>query len=353
MKVQTYLQNNGLEALRKKHIKIVEEGPLAILNYDQLESSKSDPIANECRGLTIEKGTWKIIARAMIRFFTWGEMKSAGGAFNWDNFTTTVKEDGSLILVYFYEGRWRVNTRGSFGGQVHDTKYTWSELVWSRLNADKLIPGITYVFELATPHNTVIRKYNDVNLFLLTAFRGLEEMTVEEVHALNIGVQLPTLYKFTSIQQIEEFLLHQEMIDPTFEGVVVRDDKNNRWKFKTGTYLGYAHLWSRGEFNEKRLLPFILAGNDSILIDYPEAESRYRLMEKAILEQKEILFDLWEDNKDIVDAREFAKKVSNNPFCGILFALRKSGGAFGLKWRKSQELIMKWWNVNDRRIASS
>jgi hypothetical protein len=45
-----------------------ESEPLVILNYTQTDSPKRDAVVQECRGLTLEVGTWDVVARAFPRF---------------------------------------------------------------------------------------------------------------------------------------------------------------------------------------------------------------------------------------------------------------------------------------------
>jgi hypothetical protein len=106
-----------------------ESEPLVILNYSQTDSPKRDPVVQECRGLTLEVGTWDVRARSFSRFFNAGECPDLEQKFDFENFTAQAKEDGSLMLLYCYQGSWRVNTRGSFAqGEIcPGAGKTWEE----------------------------------------------------------------------------------------------------------------------------------------------------------------------------------------------------------------------------------
>lgn len=79
MEVQDFLRKYGefgLTLLNAQYGIVAtkdEEGKRVILNYDQIESPKFDPIVKECRGLCLEIGTWNILARGFFRFFNIGE----------------------------------------------------------------------------------------------------------------------------------------------------------------------------------------------------------------------------------------------------------------------------------------
>ena len=176
--------------------------PLVGFKYDQIESKKSDPIVQECRGVVLEDGTWKVVAKAFDRFFNLGEFPEELEKFDWSNFTCTSKEDGSLILLYYYDGQWRVNTSGSFGiGQVNRTDKTWASLFWETaksngLNTLKLNHHFTYVFELCTGYNKIVRRYPSASIFLLSVFDPRDncyEMTEVESDSWAdiIGVRRP------------------------------------------------------------------------------------------------------------------------------------------------------------------
>ena len=116
--VQEYLRSGKtLEQLKEElGIKFVQhEDGRVILNYCQIEIPKTHPIAMECRGLTLDsKNNWNIVAKAYDRFFNLGEHLELTNQFDWSDFECYTKEDGSIMLLYYHNDEWYVNTRGSF-----------------------------------------------------------------------------------------------------------------------------------------------------------------------------------------------------------------------------------------------
>ena len=92
------------------HISVSEKGGLVLFRYSQLDSDWNEPICRECRGLILEKGTWKVVRYAFDKFFNINEDFAA--EIDWGSAVGTEKIDGSLISLYFYNGRWRVATNG-------------------------------------------------------------------------------------------------------------------------------------------------------------------------------------------------------------------------------------------------
>ena len=114
-KVQSYLKKHGLQKLKDEfgiNHSIHPELPLVILNYDQIKSPKNLQIVRECRGLTLNLDDWSLVARSFYRFFNLGESQIE--KFDFSNFKVQSKEDGSLVVIYYFNGNWHVNTRGSF-----------------------------------------------------------------------------------------------------------------------------------------------------------------------------------------------------------------------------------------------
>lgn len=353
-----------LESLKEdigiKHV-IHPELPLVILNYDQIESPKTHPIVRECRSLVLEVGTWDLVARAFPRFFNWGEVIDEQDDFNFGNFRVESKEDGSIVTVYNYKGEWHANTRGSFGLQeVQFTDYTWRQLVCMSLNIDslqglngKLVAGCSYVFELATPYNKVVRTYPDSRMYLLSAFRpcGGEFCPVTgplDQVAESIGAYRPEIYPFKSIDGIQGYLQQMIKDDPTFEGVVIRDDANRRWKIKNPGYLSLHKM--RGEndnlFNPKHLLPFILSGERSELLAYfPEVEEKFDEVSKQVNDELDNLLKVWDNCKDIESQKDFALAIQpRTRFASLLFQNRAANGNdkdLDKLYRGSEKLIHK------------
>jgi tRNA splicing ligase len=139
LKTQEYLKKNSLEKLIKDYALEATYSPvgesLVILNYSQIDSPKHSPITKECRGLVLNTQTYEVVAKGFSRFFNYGESREEINNFNWKNFSTQNKEDGSLIIFYWYEDLWFVNTRASFGlGKVGNSNFTWEELFYQTIN---------------------------------------------------------------------------------------------------------------------------------------------------------------------------------------------------------------------------
>jgi len=275
--------------------------------------------------------------------------------FVWDDkITVHEKVDGSLILMYFYDGNWHINTRGSFAdGNLGFTGKSWKEwVIESVLNKneiDKLDPLFTYIMEFVSPYNKVVRIYPQPQLYLLSVMETDvgTEMNEEAADAVasTLGILRPKRFLLSSNpQEIKDFLIDNSKSDPTFEGFVLVDSVGNRIKFKSETYVNLHHLLDNGNiFNPSRLVPVILNGErDEIVAYLPELERHFDNIEKVLNEAYDQMMVVWEKVKDIESQKEFAiLVVGSTSFPSILFSSRKEAVYPKVVWDRSPELLVK------------
>lgn len=322
--------------------------PLMILNYDQIKSIKIHPIVRECRGLVLDKN-YNLVAKSFNRFFNFGETEEP---FNFSNFHTMEKVDGSLVIIYYYNGTWHANTRGSFGDDyLNHQNFTWKEafakaLKISSIEKLNLCKELTYICEFCSVYNKVVRIHPEPKLYLLSVFHGEKELDQTAVDSLSIDAAFhrPEKYNFNNIEEIKQFILKKEEADPTYEGFVICDDKFTRYKLKSKTYLAFHHLIDNGNiFNPKRLIDIALAGETAEMILYiPEIKELLEEVKNKLNIEYENIKNLWEKIKKIESQKDFAIiAVKETKFSNILFRMRKTGEYLEDIWRESSDMIFK------------
>jgi hypothetical protein len=279
LNVQNFLRqysnvDEALEALRQQHeidyVKNPNDGR-TILDYSRF-SNRNDNITLECRGLVLDRDdNWKLVARAFPRFFNHveeGKVKQL----DWNNpVECSNKEDGSLAIFYFYQGSWHVNTRASFGNGIINGligNQTWRELFYSAFPdiEDYCYDGYTYVFELCSVQNMVVKKYDKPTLFLT----GIFDYKGNEVRLDFAGNNFNKVNTFTvtSIDEVIVKLKEKELNDPTFEGYVLKDINKNRMKVKSSSYLILHKSINNGKPSALRLFNSVLDGSAVELVSY-------------------------------------------------------------------------------------
>ena len=372
LKVQEYLlkfedKDEALEALKNEFaIKVITntEDDLVILNYDMIDSPKTDPIVRECRGLVLDKNAvwykdvgvkangWKLVARSFYRFFNHCEGEHS--EFDWSNVEAQHKEDGSLIMVYTHNGKLRINTKGSFGyGEINDSGYTWNSLVTECLSKVKYIPPLptaTYVFELCSIYNKVVRHYSTPKLYLLAAFDTYcNEIDIDD--SLIAGYfnvfERPESFIIHSIDEAIEYIKAKEREDATFEGLVLKDKNGNRMKVKSASYLMLHRSANNGNITWESIYDSCLTddGGEEFTNFFPEYKDRFDKMKDFIKQSKEDIVETYNKYKDIEVQKDFALAIKGYRFAPILFALRKGEGTVDELFLSRSSAILKIFSL--------
>lgn len=302
-----------------------------ILNYSQIDSyvHKFHPVVRECRGLVLDSNTGDVVARAFDRFFNLGEHGESDENFDWTNYYIQEKIDGSLILLYYWNGSWHVNTRNSFGGgQVGESNYTWRQLVFDTLGdvLHKVPKYYTYVMELCSPYNQVVKRYDEPTLFLLSCFTTHYEVPyyVTQTMADHLDVQLPRRYMSHNLELV---VSQVEAEDVTNEGVVLRDFINNRIKVKTESYVRLHRLYNNANIESpKNLIPVILKGEiDEVLTYWPSLQDKVDKVNGWLDQKRREIDNLWFVHGDEQNRKKFALAVKDHSFSSLLFKAKDTG----------------------------
>ena len=333
--------------------------PLAILNYNQIESPKTHPIVRECRGLVVNTSDWSLAARAFPRFFNWGEVADEMPLFNWDKSVALEKVDGSMCLFHYFGGEWRVNTRGSFAGMgMFNTEwqanyfkmpmsFTWKQGILTALGIKDLSelnvyldPAVTYVCEFCSVWNKVVRTYEQPCIYLLACYNGEEEIELRPCPLFkNIGQ-----YSLRSADAVTDYVNSQP--EATWEGCVVKDNENRRWKIKNRRYLALHKMkGANGDalYNPSALLPFILKGEgDELLAIYPEITDCFHHYKEKVDAAYNELESLWHCVKDEENQKDFAILIEGeSKFTGLLYNVRRNNTLLKDEWRNAEDYILK------------
>jgi hypothetical protein len=253
-----YIKKNSLEqAISEFKLICKEYEHKVLLKYSQIESDMSRIEVQECRGLILEKGTWKVLSLAFKKFFNAGEVHAS--KIDWDTAHILNKEDGSMCQVYYdwYDMTWYAGTTGTANGEGEvNNKYgtTFNGLFWDTVsnkygfNPCLLDKNHIYVFELMSPYNIVVTPHGESKVALL-AVRNREtlvEIPHKELNMVAISLGLPLVESYDlnvgNADDLAKILIGMPWSN---EGYVVRDISDNRIKIKNPAYLVVHHLKSK------------------------------------------------------------------------------------------------------------
>lgn len=201
--------------------------PLTIWNYtpEVQYGQLWDEITLQCRGLiTDDKGN--IVARPFKKFFNIEEEKHTPT----EEFDVFEKMDGSLGIVFKYNGEVIYATRGSFTSD----QSKWMANYGKEYNFQNiLVGGFTYLFEIIYPENRIVVNYDGHERLVLLGIVKTE--TGEEIPYSEIemdGWDIVNRY-----DGIKDYTTLKSMVKNNAEGFVVRFTNGDRMKIKGEEYL--------------------------------------------------------------------------------------------------------------------
>lgn len=328
--LQRFLRGNGtLEELKEKYsISATQHKKypnLYLFKYDQIESPFSEQIVRESRSIILDKSKdWAIVARAFDKFFNFGEQLAA--QIDWKTARVQEKLDGSLIVMYFYDGTWQVATSGSpdASGRVGDSTTTFEELfwrTWENMGLDLPSPamkGITMMFELMTPYNKVVIPHKESTIKLI----GARLISTGEEMPIEMLTHYPIVKHFDITDEKGVLEALSKMNGAEQEGFVVVDANYNRIKMKCDDYVKLHKL--KDSFSFKNLLDLIRANEqDELILHFPEYTQIEAKIRTRLVELQKHLEDTYTTIKDKVSQKDFALEAVKSRMSAALFALRK------------------------------
>jgi len=264
---------------------IREKGNFVLFMYNQIESDFNIPLVQECRGIVLEKDTWKVLCFPFTKFWNAGESKAA--VLDWGSARVQEKIDGSMIKLWWYEPEWRVSTMSMIDAKDCtlqndlDVRYnTFYDLFMEGANKraldfEALNKDYTHMFELVGPYNRVVVPYKDI---AITHTGTRDNRTLEELD-IDLGVPKPKSYGFKAP---EDVLAMAAALPFSEEGYVVVDANWNRIKIKGPAYVAVHHLKNNGDINKKRALALVMLNEQEEFLSYfPEYKTYFDVITDA------------------------------------------------------------------------
>jgi len=354
-KLETYFQNGLLSKQKHPKYDLFIWNYTPKVQYDRLW----DDITIQCRGLvTDSKG--KIIARPFKKFFNYEEHKPED--IPNEDYVVYEKMDGSLGILFYYEeeltdetryniwfnnnyetgmerffnpndlpdfdnsyyeptpkkrGEWILATRGSFtspqaikGREILD-RHDIS--AWRKDN--------TYLFEIIYPENRIVVDYKGEEK--LVVLGGIHTETGEEIPDSSLfwtqdsGFEVVMTYKTWG----ETYDLLKEEISKDREGYVIRFKNGFRMKIKGDEYVRLHRILTN--ISNRDIWEYLKDNRpfDELLEKVPDEFNNW--VKTTILDLQNqfdtIKTDVENQFKELIDKKEFAEKIKDNPNRSFLF----------------------------------
>lgn len=333
--VQAHLRSGGtLDDLLARYSILAKRHPtypnLVHLKYNQIASPFGEAIVRECRGIILDQDDgWNVVARAFDKFFNAGEGHAA--PIDWSTARVQEKVDGSLCLVYPYDGDWHVATTGTpdGGGDVNGAGLRFSDYFWQTFGERDRFPwpwtdggNHCFFFELTGPLNRIVVPHREARLTLLGARR---RDTWEEIHpsavAHHFGGRVDVVRE-CPLDNLDAILASFGSMSPLAqEGYVVVDAGWRRIKVKHPGYVALHH--AKDGLGVRAFVEIAKSGEcPEVIAAFPELRPQLDDVKDRLDALVAEVEDDYARLRDIPAQKDFALAAQKTRCSAALFAVR-------------------------------
>lgn len=295
------LRDQGL-VYERKHPGLGLYEQLRLYNYsDECTYSKAwNKYTMMARGLILDIVECRMVSLPFMKFFNYQELvnnPSRESVLPDTPFEVFEKLDGSLIIIYWYNGRWNAATRGSF----ESDQALWAQALLDEPSfpSRSLYRRATYLCEAIYPENKIVVNYDTSyhGLTLLGGYydspTGSGEYDYEELVRIgsSVGWRVAERYGHDSISSLLDIA---GRLGSGAEGFVLRFYDGFRVKIKGDEYCRIHRMVSR--LTPIAIWEVMLESGDSGILAY-----RKELPEEFWTDFDSIVFLLSKSMKDIIE----------------------------------------------------
>ena len=323
--------NKIKKMVKEKYISVQKHPEADYYIYNYTQKAQFDKVWNEettmCRGLILDsKG--EILQRPFKKFFNLSEHDSDEKPdIPNEPFDVYEKMDGSLGILYFYNGMPFIATRGSFTSEqaIEGTKILRQKYQNVIFN-----PLYTYLFEIIYPENKIVVNYGkERDLYLLaciateTGEEALDSATTYGWQDFGPRNKFPTpkKYNYTSIEEITKLMSSGTGED---EGFVIKFKGGMRVKIKYDEYVRLHRLITG--VNKRRIWDLLRNGSDlnELLTKVPEefykwVDTTAKEIKKEYQTWESSSVKIWEQASKLKTRKEQAEMIKQFNCRSIVF----------------------------------
>jgi T4 RnlA family RNA ligase len=300
--------------------------PLSIWNYtpNVQYGDLWDEVTLACRGLVTDN-RGNVVARPFNKFFNLEENKHTPTS----DFEVFDKMDGSLGIMFKYNGEMICATRGSF---TSDQSKWMTDFAQKYNYQDIIVDGFTYLFEIIYPENRIVVDYNGEERLVLLGIINTE--TGEELPHNELFEGFDVVKKYDGVRDYSEL---KGKVEHNSEGFVVRFSNGQRVKIKGEEYLRLHKIMTN--VSTTGVWEFLSNGGDinEFLKDVPDefyakVKSYADTLRYGVMQVSEYCgkahynfrYGKYSDREVEPTKKEFAQHVMENghpPYRAVMFAM--------------------------------
>jgi RNA ligase len=292
-----------------------------------------------------------VIAKSFDKFFNLEEHSTE--EIPNEDFEVYEKLDGSLGILFWYQGKWILASKGSF---VSEQALKGKQILNSKYSVEPIPKGYTTLLEIIYPENRIVCNYADdevlVVLSMISNASG-KELDYDSLLKINEETGLPVVKKYDGI---EDYKTLKNLISKDREGYVVRFRNGFRVKIKGEEYVrlhriltGFSNvdIWEylKDDKNLDELLDRVPDEFDSwvrntikdIKTEYEKLDNEYKWIFKVLMRSPQ------SESK-----KGFAEHAKNYKHSGILFKMFEDKEYSHYIWKQIRPIYSKpFWQKEE------
>lgn len=304
--------------------------PLTIYNYTAKTQFDRNWVAATlyCRGLVLD-ADYQPIARPLPKFFNLSEHQ---GTLPDGVPEIYEKLDGSLIMLFYYQGQWEVASRGSFASE--QAQMARGCLADRQADLDKLDREYTYLLEIIYPANRIVVDYGTAQRLVLLA--AVHTRTGTELELSEVSwIDRAQTYPATTLPEWLKSVEANQAELANHEGFILKWPNGFRLKYKLDDYVRLHRIITRIQAKD---IWECLSQNQSLeqfLDSVPDEFYNWVKTTKLELETQylSIETECRQAFQDLGDRRQTAMYFQTQKYPGVLFLMLDSRDYSQVIWK--------------------
>jgi RNA ligase len=280
-----------------------------------------------------------VVAKAFDKFFNYEELTL--GDIPDETFEVFEKLDGSLGILFWYQGKWILASKGSF---VSEQALKGKQILNQQYNVEVLPKGYTTVVEIIYPENRIVCDYGGDELLVVLSMvsnASGKELDYDSMMSFNEVSKMPVIKKYDGIENYDTL---KSMIGNDREGYVIRFKNGFRMKIKGEEYVRLHRILTG--FSNVDIWEYLKDGKniDELLDRVPDEFDKWVRM--TIRDLKYGCFQLRETAGKLHDGFRYGKFGDRDPE-----PTKKEFAEFVMKQQEVLHAIMfAMWNGNNEKV---
>lgn len=284
------MTDKEIENLMKKlNITVKIEDGLIMFMYNDF-ADFSNEVVKVCRGIILYRENFEIACYPFNKFNNYTSFLA--DKIDWGSATVLEKIDGQMLKIWYnkLKNEWTISSNSSI--YIDSTLKKLFDKVNNKIDYNKLNKNKTYIFEIISPYNKIVIRYDETELYLIGIRDNITQLE-ESIDHIELGIKKPRKYDIKSLEEAVETINKICKPGERYEGFVVVDKNFTRLKVKSQFYFDYKNIAGRLNGGKESILKLIDTNDiEDIIKKVPEMEQMIRYYDTELKNKREVITEL-------------------------------------------------------------